>query len=129
MDRETLAALTSHCNEQKEELKRLREDLEELSVLREKLAKYVKQKERLVRTEQWREKAKKQLEGTVDSLDATSNLSATLGHEIGHLMDIHARLVQQNQSLLHQVSDDSDQFNPFYPWREYTSFAWVGSRG
>ena len=58
-DRETLAALTSHCNEQEEELKKLREDLEELPILREKLAKCVELKERLVGTEQWREKARK----------------------------------------------------------------------
>ena len=58
-DRETLAALTSHCDEQEEELKRLREDLGELPCLKEKLAKCVELKERLVRTEQWREKAKK----------------------------------------------------------------------
>ena len=53
VDRETLAALTSHCKEQEEELKRLREDLEELPCLKEKLAKCVELKERLVRTEQW----------------------------------------------------------------------------
>ena len=60
----------------------------------------------MVRTEQWRERAKKQLEETIGSLDAASNMSATLGHETGRLMDIHARLVHQNQSLMHQVSDD-----------------------
>ena len=103
-------ALTSHCNKQEEELKKLREDLEELPVLREKLAKCVELKERLVSTEQWREKARKQLEGTVGNLDAASNMSATLSHEIGHLMDIHARLVRQNQSLLRQVSNDLDKF-------------------
>ena len=58
-DRETLVAITSHCNEQEEELKRLREDLEELPGLREKRAKCVELKERLVRTEQWQEKARK----------------------------------------------------------------------
>ena len=109
-DRETLAALTSHCTEQEEELKKLREDLEELPVLKEKLAKCVELKERLVSTEQWREKARKQLEGTVANLDAASNMSATLGREIGHLTDVHARLVRQNQSLLRQVSDDLDKF-------------------
>ena len=53
VDRETLVALTSHCNDQEEELKRLRGDLEELPCLREKLAKYVELKEHVVRTEQW----------------------------------------------------------------------------
>ena len=43
-------------------------------------------------------------------MDAASNLSATLGHEIGRLMDIHAKLVYQNQSLMHQVSDDLTKF-------------------
>ena len=65
---------------------------------------------RLVRTEQWRERAKKQLEETIGSLDAASNMSATLGHETGRLMDIHARLVHQNQPLMHQVSDDLAKF-------------------
>ena len=58
-DRETLAALTSHCDDQEEELKRLREDLGKLPCLKEKLAKCAELSERLVRTEQWREKAKK----------------------------------------------------------------------
>ena len=110
MDREALAALTSRCKEQNEELKRLREDLGELPGLKEKLAKCAELKERLVRTEQWRERAKKQLQGTIRSLDAASNMSATLGHETGHLMDLHARLVRQNQLLLHQVSDDLAKF-------------------
>ena len=109
-DRETLAALTSHCQEQEEELKRLRADLEELPSLKEKLAKCVELKERLVSTEEWRERARKQLEGTVANLDTASNMSATLGHEIGHLTDVHAKLVRQNQLLLRQVSDDSDKF-------------------
>ena len=92
-DRETLAALTCRCAEQNDEFKKLREDLDELPGLKEKLAKCAELKERLVRTEQWRERAKKQLEGTIGSLDAVSNMSATLGHETGRLMDIHARLV------------------------------------
>ena len=37
-------------------------------------------------------------------------MSATLGHETGRLMDIHARLVYQNQSLVKQVSDDLEKF-------------------
>ena len=106
-DKETLAVLSSRCDEQNEELQKLRE---ELPGLKEKLAKCSELKERLVRNEQWREKAKKQLEGTIGSLDAASNMSATLGHEIGRLMDIHARLVHQNQSLMHQVSDDLAKF-------------------
>ncbi|XP_057524313.1 uncharacterized protein LOC130804017 isoform X2 [Amaranthus tricolor] len=105
-----LAALTSRCDDQNEELKKLREDLGELPSLKEKLAKCAELKERLVKTEQWREKAKKQLEGTIGSLDAASSLSATLGHETRRLMDIHARLVYQNQSLMHQVSDDLAKF-------------------
>ena len=92
-DKETLAALASRCDEQNEKLKKLREELGELPGLKEKLAKCAELKERLVRTEQWRERAKKQLEGTIESLDAASNMSATLGHETGRLMDIHARLV------------------------------------
>ena len=40
------------------------------------------------------------MEGTIGSLDAASNMSTTLGHETGRLMDIHARLVYQNQSLV-----------------------------
>ena len=106
-DRETLAALSSRCDEQDEELQKLRD---ELPGLKEKLAKCSELKERLVRTEQWRERARKQLEETVESLDAASNKSATLGHEIGHLMDVHAKLVHQNQCLLEQVSTDSAKF-------------------
>ena len=64
----------------------------------------------MVRTEQWRERAKKWPEETIGSLDADSSMSATLGHETGHLMDIHARLIYQNQSLVKQVSDDLDKF-------------------
>ena len=82
-DRETLAALTSRCDEQEEELKRLRDDLGELPCFKEKLAKCVEIKERLVRTEQWREKAKKQLEGAIGSLDAASNLSKPVSNEAG----------------------------------------------
>ena len=99
-DKETLAALTSRCDEQNKELQKLREDLGELSGLKEKLAKCAELRERLVRTEQWREKVRKQLEGTIGGLDAASNMSATLGHEVGRLMDVHARLVHQNQSLM-----------------------------
>ena len=43
-------------------------------------------------------------------MDATSNKSTTLGHEVGHLMDIHAKLVHQNQCLMQQVSADSTKF-------------------
>ena len=50
------------------------------------------------------------MEETIGSLDATSNMSATLGHETGCQMDIHARLIYQNQSLVKQVSDDLDKF-------------------
>ena len=92
-DKETLAALASRCDEQNEELKKLREDLGELPGLKEKLAKCAELREHLVRTEQWREKARKQLEGIIGSLDAASNMSATLDHEIGRLMDIHARVL------------------------------------
>ena len=52
----------------------------------------------------------KQLEGTIGSLDAACNMSATLGHETGRLMDVQARLVCQNQSLMRQVSDDLAKF-------------------
>ena len=82
----------------------------ELPGLREKLAKCSELRGRLVRTEQWREKARKQLEGTIGGLDAASNMSATLGHEVGRLMDVHARLVHQNQSLMQRVSDDMANF-------------------
>ena len=75
--------------------------------MKEKLAKCAELKERLVRTEQWREKARKRLEGAIGSLDAASGMSAALGHEVGHLLDVHARLVHQNQSLMQQVSADS----------------------
>ena len=109
-DRETLATLTSRCDEQDEELKRLREDLGESACLKEKLAKCAELKERLVRTEQWWKKAKKQLEETSGNLDAASGISATLDHEAGRLMDIHVRLVYQNQSLMNQVSDDLAKF-------------------
>ena len=37
-------------------------------------------------------------------------MSATLGHEIGRLMDIHAKFVHQNQSLMLQVSDNLAKF-------------------
>ena len=50
------------------------------------------------------------MEGTIGSLDAASNMSTTLGHETGRLMDIHARLVYQNRSLMKQVSDDLAKF-------------------
>ena len=50
-DRETLAALTSRCEEQDEELKRLTGDLGELPCLKERLAKCAELKEPLVRTE------------------------------------------------------------------------------
>ena len=43
-------------------------------------------------------------------MDAASSMSATLGHEAGRLMDIHARLVYQNQFLMQQVSDDQAKF-------------------
>ena len=109
-DKETLAALTSRCEEQNDELKKLREDLGELLGLKEKLAKCAELKERLVRTEQWREMAKKQLERAIGSLDAASNMSTTLGHEVGRLMDVHARLVHQNRSLIQEVSDDMAKF-------------------
>ena len=92
------------------ELRKLREDLGELLGLKEKLSKCSELKERLVRTEQWRERAKKRLEETIGSFDAASNMSATLVHETGRLMDIHARLIYQNQSLVKQVSDDLDKF-------------------
>ena len=88
----------------------LGKDLGELPSLKEKLSKCAELKERLVRTEQWRERAKKQLEETIGSLDAASNMSATLGHETGRLMDIHAKLVYQNQSLVKQLSNDLNKF-------------------
>lgn len=53
VDRETLEALTSRCEDQNEELKRLREDLGELPSLKAKLAKCSKLKECLVKTKQW----------------------------------------------------------------------------
>ena len=109
-DKEALAALTSRCHEQNEELQKLREDLGELSGLKKKLAKCTELKERLVRTEQWREKARKRLEGAIRSLDAVSGMSAALGYKVGHLMDVHARLVHQNQSLMQLVSDDLTKF-------------------
>ena len=37
-------------------------------------------------------------------------MSAALGYKVGHLMDVHARLVHQNQSLMQQVSDDLTKF-------------------
>ena len=106
-DQETVAALTSRCEELNEELSKLREDLPSL---KEKLAKCSELKERLVRTEQWRERARKQLDQTVGNLDAASGKSATLGHEISLLMDTHAKLVHQNQQLMQQVSADSAHF-------------------
>ena len=106
-DQETVAALTSRCEELNEELSKLREDLPSL---KEKLTKCSELKERLVRTEQWRERARKQLDQTVENLDAASNRSATLGHEVGLLMDTHAKLVHQNQQLMQQVSADSAHF-------------------
>ena len=109
-DKETIAALTFRCDEQNEEVRKLREDLGELPGLKVKLSKCAELKELLVRTEQWRERAKKRLEETIGNLDAASNMSATLGHETGRLMDIHARMICQNQSLVKQVSDDLDKF-------------------
>ena len=67
-------------------------------------------KERLVKTEQWRERTREQQEETIGSLDTASGLSATLGHETGRLMDIHARLIHQNQCLTMQVSEDLAKF-------------------
>ena len=43
-------------------------------------------------------------------MDAASGMSTALSHEVGHLMDVHARLVHQNQSLMQQVSADSANF-------------------
>ena len=106
-DQETIAALTSRCEELNDELSKLREDL---PGLKEKLAKCSELKERLVRTEQWRERARKQLDQTVENLDAASTWSASLGHEVGLLMDTHAKLVHQNQQLMQQVSTDSAHF-------------------
>ncbi|XP_057518115.1 uncharacterized protein LOC130799022 [Amaranthus tricolor] len=106
-DQETVAALTSRCEELNDELSKLREDL---PGLKEKLAKCSELKERLVRTEQWRERARKQLDQTIENLDAASTRSASLGHEVGLLMDTHAKLVHQNQQLMQQVSTDSAHF-------------------
>ncbi|XP_057527555.1 uncharacterized protein LOC130806469 isoform X2 [Amaranthus tricolor] len=106
-DQETMAALTSRCEELNEELTKLREDLPSL---KEKLAKCSELKERLVRTEQWRERARKQLDQIVENLDAASTRSASISHEVGLLMDTHAKLVHQNQQLMQQVSADSSHF-------------------
>ncbi|XP_057529899.1 uncharacterized protein LOC130808438 [Amaranthus tricolor] len=106
-DQETIAALTSRCEELNDELSKLREDL---PGLKEKLAKCSELKERLVRTEQWRERARKQLDQTVENLDAASTWSASLGHEVGLLMETHSKLVHQNQQLMQQVSTDSAHF-------------------
>ena len=106
-------ALTSRCDEQNEELKKLREDLGELQGLKEKHSKCAELKEHLVRTEQWRERANKRLEETIGSLDAASNMSATLSLETGRLMDIHSKLIYQNQSLVKQVWDDLDKFKVY----------------
>lgn len=48
VDRETFKALTSRCDEQNEELKKLREELGELPGLKEKLAKCVELKDPLI---------------------------------------------------------------------------------
>ena len=56
-DRATLEALTSRCDEQNEELKKLWEELGELPSLKEKLSKCAELKDLLLKTEQWREGA------------------------------------------------------------------------
>ena len=50
-NKKTLATLTSRCDEQDKELKKLREDLGEMPGVKEKQAKCAELKERLVRTE------------------------------------------------------------------------------
>ena len=57
-DRENLMALTSHCDEQNEELKRLQEELGELPGLKEKLSKCAKSKDLLLKTQQWGRESK-----------------------------------------------------------------------
>jgi predicted nucleic acid-binding Zn-ribbon protein len=85
--KETMEALTARCDEQNEELRKLKEELGELPGLREKVARSEELKSRLLKTEQWREAAKKQLEVSIGNLDKASCLSATLGHEFGELVD------------------------------------------
>lgn len=82
VDRETMKALTARCDEQNEELRKLREELGELPGLKEKIARCEDLKSRLFQTEQWREKAKKQLEISIGNLDKLTGFSATLGHEV-----------------------------------------------
>lgn len=53
--RKTMEALTARCNEQNEELHKLKEERGELSCLKGNVAKCDELKSRLLRTEQWKE--------------------------------------------------------------------------
>lgn len=89
----------------------MQEELRELPSLKEKLANCAELKNRLIRTEQWRERAKKRLEETAANLDKATGLFATIGHAVSCLIDTHAKLVHENQFLNKQVLDDIEKYN------------------
>lgn len=111
VDREVLEALTTKCDEQNEELSKLREELGELPGLKEKVARCDDLKSRLLKCEQWRERALQQLESSVGNLDKVTGLSATLGHGISDLVDAYNKFDRQTQFLTKQVEEDVAKFN------------------
>jgi chromosome segregation ATPase len=90
-----MEALTARCDEQNEELRKLKEQLGELPGLREKVARCDELKSRLLRTEQWREAALEQLESSIGNLDKATGLSATLGHGVSNLVDAYNKFDSQ----------------------------------
>lgn len=77
--------------------------------VKEKVAKCEELKSQLLKTEQWWEMAKKRGEASIGNLDKASNISATLMHELGEFVDVHRKLVHQNQCLSKQVEEDLDK--------------------
>lgn len=105
-----MEALTTRCDELNEELRKLKEELGELPGLKEKEVRCEELKSCLFQTEQWRERASKQLEISIGNLDKATGFSATLGHEVGELTEAHRKLVHQKQFLSKQVEEDLKTF-------------------
>lgn len=111
LEKETMEALTARCDEQNEELTKLKEQLGELPGLKEKVAKCDELKSRLQKASEWREAASKALEGSIANLDKATTMSATLSHGVSELVDAYNKYSSQTQFLKKQVEEDVARFN------------------
>ena len=92
------------------ELEKLRVEVVDLPDLNEKLAKCKDLSELLAMVEKWRGRIKKHLNLAGRTLDQAIDQSMKIFQNVAHMLEVHDKLVADNQQVIKLVLEDMDRF-------------------